>query len=288
MIAREVSAIAKRLPARQSPDMRVLLPSFTLFSAILLTGPALASASDWMESEGGAVRLVTTGLANEAGRMRGALEIRLQPGWKTYWRNPGEAGIPPQISLSDLSDVKGVELYYPPPERISDPYATWAGYKHSVTLPIVFTSAPPESAGIVEGDVMLGICEAICIPFQASFSFDAGADPDNAEHAMLVENAFASLPADAHKGFQVEAVSRREGGLLFQTEVPAAETDPLLFVAGPENVRLTTPKLVTRNGTTATFSTELLNRSPPQEKIELEYTLVSGRNSVSGMVPLPQ
>lgn len=241
-----------------------------------------------MESEGGAVRLVTTGLADQRGRIRGAVEIRLKPGWKTYWRDPGEAGIPPHISLSHLSDVKGVELYFPPPQRISDAYTTWAGYKHSVTLPVVFTSAPSESAGIVEGDVMLGICETICIPFQASFSFDAGADPDNTEHAVQVENAFASLPAEARNGFQVETVSRSEEGFLFQAEIPAAQDDPALFLAGPENVRLTMPRLVTRNGTTATFSAAFLNSPAPQEEIELEYTLVLGRDSVSGMVPLPQ
>ena len=75
------------------------LAPFLLASLVL---PALASTSDWTETPGGRVRVIiednspNNATSNER---RGALQVELQPGWKTYWRNPGDAGVPPQINI---------------------------------------------------------------------------------------------------------------------------------------------------------------------------------------------
>ncbi|MCT7373562.1 protein-disulfide reductase DsbD domain-containing protein [Chelativorans salis] len=257
------------------------IPAFALALAV----PAAASSSQWFESDGGAVRLVTSGLADEEGRLRGALEIRLEPGWKTYWRDPGEAGVPPQIELSTSSDLRHAEILFPPPKRITDAYATWAGYPQSVALPVVFQPATPGTAGIIEGSVFLGICETICIPFQASFSFDAGADPDNAADGLVVTAAFAALPDDAGPGFQITGIARQEGRLLIDADLPENAGEPVLFLAAPEGVRLGTPALEERQNGSATFSAEILDA--PDEAVELPYTLVLGGKAVSGTVLIP-
>ena len=67
--------------------------------------PAFASATDWLEVNGGRVRLVTSGLPDSSGLLNGALEIDLEPGWKTYWRDPGDAGVPPQIDIARSSNI---------------------------------------------------------------------------------------------------------------------------------------------------------------------------------------
>ncbi|RUX21351.1 hypothetical protein EOA27_06205, partial [Mesorhizobium sp. M2A.F.Ca.ET.037.01.1.1] len=67
--------------------------------------PAEASSSIWYNSEGGKVRLVTTGKPDEAGKIRGVLDIALKPGWKTYWRDPGDAGVPPQLDISGSTNI---------------------------------------------------------------------------------------------------------------------------------------------------------------------------------------
>ena len=72
---------------------------------ILLPAPAGASSSDVFRTDGGSLRLVTTGLAGPDGIVRGALEIALEPGWKTYWREPGSSGVPPQIDVSRSLNV---------------------------------------------------------------------------------------------------------------------------------------------------------------------------------------
>lgn len=72
------------------------------FISLFLALEAQAASSDWHETQGGAVRLVTSGISNDQGYLRGALQIRLEPGWKTYWRDPGKTGIPPQLELSEI------------------------------------------------------------------------------------------------------------------------------------------------------------------------------------------
>ncbi|WP_159590639.1 protein-disulfide reductase DsbD domain-containing protein [Chelativorans xinjiangense] len=253
--------------------------------ALTLATSAAASSSQWFESDGGTVRVVTSGLADEQGRLRGALEIKLEPGWKTYWRDPGEAGVPPQIELSASSDIRRAEILFPPPKRITDPYATWAGYPQSVALPVVFGPATPGGAGIIEGSMFLGICETICIPFQASFSFDAGADPDNAADGMVVTAAFAALPDDAGPGFELTGVLRQGSRLLLDADLPPEAGEPVLFLAAPEGVRLATPALEERENGSAAFVAEILDA--PDEAAELHYTLVLGGKAVSGTVVMP-
>ena len=77
--------------------LKTIFPPSLFLGLSLLACPALASSSDWYEAEGGRVRLVTSGAADENGVIEGALEIDLKPGWKTYWRDPGDAGVPPTL-----------------------------------------------------------------------------------------------------------------------------------------------------------------------------------------------
>ena len=259
-----------------------------LLAALALTAPAAASSTDWLESEGGAIRVVTAGLSDGNGHLRGALEIKLKPGWKTYWRNPGESGVPPLIDLSEQSDSTEAEILFPAPERFTDQYATWAGYKEAVTLPIVFTLPGPEMAGIVEGSVFLGICDTICIPVEAPFSFDAGADPDNSGDAIVVTEAFAALPGKPRQGFQVSGAKREGKQLRFNVELPQNAAEALLFIAPAEGVQIDMPELQERQGGKATFSAEILSEEAIRNgDLTLDYTLVVGSEAVDGQIALP-
>src|ERR1700741_2164925 len=91
-----------------------------LFLVVVLASPVLASSSDWYEAEGGRVRLVTTGAPDESGVIAGVLQVDLKPGWKTYWRDPGDAGVPPTLDASGSDNVASVTVMWPAPERFPD------------------------------------------------------------------------------------------------------------------------------------------------------------------------
>ena len=114
----------------------------SLASAVIiagLTGAASASSSPWIDVQGGRVRLVTSGGPNQHGILSGALEIDLAPGWKTYWRDPGDAGVPPTIDVSASANIKSAELDFPAPERHDEGDFSWAGYDRPVSLPVRFS-----------------------------------------------------------------------------------------------------------------------------------------------------
>jgi len=150
-------------------NVPILAAAAALLAASL---PAAASSSAWHDSEGGRVRLVTSGRPDAQGRLQGVLDIALKPGWKTYWRDPGDNGVPPQLGIAESTNVVGAEMAFPAPQRHDDGYGQWAGYDGSVSLPVTFRLASPQDRAVIDAQVFIGICETICIPVKASLTVD--------------------------------------------------------------------------------------------------------------------
>jgi len=99
------------------------------------------------------------------------LEIRMEPGWKTYWRHPGNAGgIPPRLDLSGSQNLKSFEVLYPAPSRLVDETGTTLGYKRAVTFPIRLVPQDPSAPIYVNVAADFGVCETICVPVFATFA----------------------------------------------------------------------------------------------------------------------
>lgn len=252
------------------------------------TTPALASSTDWFETQGGRIRLVTAGVPDAQGRVTGVLDIALDPGWKTYWRDPGDSGVPPSLKLSGGSlNVVAAELSFPAPQRHNDGYSKWAGYDHSVSLPVTFTLEAPERAAMIDADIFLGICETVCIPVQAQLLLDPASDPDNTADTALVSRALNALPAPARADFGAGIVSEEPDRLVVEARLPEGAAAADLFIAGPDGYAFGAPERIDQDGKVL-FSVEVLNR--PQETLPeggLPYTLVTGTDAVSGTLSYP-
>ncbi len=113
---------------------------------------------------------VLPGWRNGDGTHMTALRIKLAPGWKTYWRAPGDAGIPPRFDWKGSSNLKGVKLHWPAPEVFEQNGLRTVGYKGELILPIEMT---PESRGgaiSLRADVEMGVCFDICMPMAVRLS----------------------------------------------------------------------------------------------------------------------
>src|SRR3954463_7229451 len=113
---------------------------------VLLAVPGLAvaaDASDWDGTQRAAIRLIAGERRVEKGSTidRAGIEIRLAQGWKTYWRYPGDAGIPPRFDFAGSRNVKSVTVLYPAPQRLADESGTSIGYKHDVMFPLEIVPA---------------------------------------------------------------------------------------------------------------------------------------------------
>lgn len=255
------------------------------FACLTLTAPAYAASSDMHENPGGSVKLVTSGVSDRHGRLRGALQIQLQPGWKTYWRDPGATGIPPQIEIIG-KEIKTVELFYPAPKRFMDSYGDWPGYGKSITLPIIFHTPSPGTAPLVDVEVFLGICKTVCIPVQASFTFDASAGADNQRDAWTVQSAFAALPDEPRPEFRLSRVEAENDTIILHALLPEPEGKVELFLATSDGGQIALPDLVEQGPDDAIFSARLIARPPPGA--DLHYTLVQGDVAVSGTILFPE
>jgi len=137
------------------------------------------------------------------GIWRAGLDLTLDKGWKTYWRMPGEAGVPPQFDWSGSSNVKSVTVLWPAPTRFTDDGGETVGYKGHVVFPLDIIAEDAGKPADLRLAVFLGVCDVICIPVNLDISLiQAAAAPAD---ASLIAAFAARVPekANAQSRFHV-------------------------------------------------------------------------------------
>ena len=154
-----ISELARRLAA-----------GLAFAAAFAIAGEARAAASAWDGAEFAEVRLIS---AQRAVDTNGAavlgLHFRLAPGWKIYWRTPGEAGFPPRIDWTGSTNLARADISWPAPQRfleIGD--LVTHGYQDEVVLPITALAAEPGRPIELRADVDYVSCKEICVPLKAA------------------------------------------------------------------------------------------------------------------------
>ncbi len=208
--------------------------------ALVLVSPAgAADASSWDGDGRSAVRLVAGGSARPRGdELRAGLEIRLAPGWKTYWRYPGDSGVPPVIDFSKSENVKSVIVSWPAPHRFTDDGGTSIGYKGGVLMPLQVVPQNPARPVTLRAAVDYAICERICIPAKSTTSIALSPEPSPFDAALRTAEAQVPKPAALGQsvpfgilGVRREPLSPHERVVV---DVAAPSTGALdLFVEGP-------------------------------------------------------
>lgn len=260
---------------------------FIFLASIALASQAYAASSEWTKTPGGSVRLIIENPAQSAREVRGAIQINLDPGWKTYWREPGDAGVPPELDLSASTNIKSHVLAFPAPHRFDDGGTHWAGYKKPVFLPVTLTLAEPGKPAHLKGHAFLGICETICIPVTAEFDVPVNGAPMDPLAATLINTAFEQLPGEAKPTFGATSASRHEDHVKITVNLPADDPDIDIFVAGDGIVTFGMAKLKKREAGSALFSVPVVS-GKESKPIPLNYTLVQGKQAVSGTIDVQE
>lgn len=156
---------------------------------------AFAASSLWVQGHKTQARLVSGQTGGEQGAQRFAfVEIELQPGWKTYWRTPGDAGgLPPSFDWSKSSNLASADVRYPAPQRFTDKSGNTIGYEGGLVLPVVLTPESAEKPISLVGELHYGICKDICVPVELELTLDIPAKSAEAASAEALE-ALASVP----------------------------------------------------------------------------------------------
>ena len=136
-----------------------------LLLALLTATPALAQSQDDLLTA-----TLRPGWQMTGGHHMAALHLTLAPDWKTYWRAPGSAGIPPQFDWSGSQNVRSVALHWPSPQVISLNGMQSIGYLDQLVLPLEVVARDPSKPVDLRLQLALGICKDICMPAALSLT----------------------------------------------------------------------------------------------------------------------
>ena len=248
-------------PAPDRPNLMPALP-FPLLAAVLLSAlvlgplaPASARDSGWVHLDYSQVRLVSAqrGVGSGA-RVRLGLQIRMGPGFKTYWRSPGDAGIPPRLDWSESSNLARARVRWPAPQRFVLAGFNTFGYAEEVVLPIDVELDRPGRPLAANLRLVYGVCRDICVLGEADLVLTVPAGEDAAtDHAGLIAWFRARVPARGHADVDISRVHIvHEGGsrvldIAARARGGAGFDRPDIIVEGLEGVALPRP-LVTVGG----------------------------------------
>jgi DsbC/DsbD-like thiol-disulfide interchange protein len=224
----------------------------SLLLAFFLPVGAQAATSEWMTSTGGMIRLVAAA-PQQDGTIPATIEVKLNPGWKTYWREPGASGIPPQVTLDPAEDVVLEKIGFPVPKTFDDGVVRYVGYDKSVAFPLTLKRLHGEGDVTIRASVFLGICEDICIPVQGELNLTLKqGDFDNPLDAARIDGAVAALPEAPSENFKVATAvyDERKAVVQLSLRLPpdAAKEHRDLFLAGPSGVAFGKPVITNAEG----------------------------------------
>jgi DsbC/DsbD-like thiol-disulfide interchange protein len=228
------------------PLRAALCATAILSVACATSGVRAEDASPWQRDAHSAVRLLAGSRSGTV--LLGGVAIQLQPGWHTYWRTPGDSGVPPRFDFSKSDNVEAVTVLWPAPRKFDDGAGgTSLGYIKQIVLPLRIVAKNADRPVTLRASINYAVCEKLCIPVDASAEL-AFASVASTEDGTLSE-ALNAVPKPANVGdpnpLTVLDV-KRDGKTNVLVDVTAPDTNDLsLFVEGPTpDWALPIPKLV--------------------------------------------
>jgi len=216
-----------------------MLRAVLCLSVTLAAGPALAGATAWQEiSPGVKARLISSDAMTNGTTLAG-LELDMPQTTNTYWRIPGESGIPTEFDFAGSSGIADPIVHWPFPE-----IANAAGYQDYVYRgPVVFPIALKSNGGTLDVAVTLGVCSDVCVPARASFSLPVGGGKADPAQSIRLDQAEATTPIPWDRaGDPVGAVSEASDGLVLANLDASIDPRTLIADVGDPSILFETPQ----------------------------------------------
>lgn len=228
---------------------------------------------------------VLTGWREADGAHIAGLKVTLAPGWKTYWRAPGDAGIPPRFNWSGSQNLKGLRVHWPVPDVFWQSGLRSVGYADQVILPIVVSPSDPSAPVVLSGAIDLGVCEDICIPVM--LQIEASLPPKGAADADL-SAAMADRPQterEARVGAVTCSVRPIDDGLRLtaRIEMPAMRGQEAAVVETADATVWSSEPKLTRDGATLQAVTDLVPEAAAPFALDrsgVRITILAGGQAV--------
>src|SRR3954469_11942572 len=147
--------------------LRAVLGVAALYVACATSEVRAEETSPWQRDAHSAVRLLAGSRSGAV--LLGGIAIQLQPGWKTYWRTPGDSGVPPRFDFSKSDNVEAVTVLWPAPLKFDDGAGGYSlGYHNTVVLPLRIVLKSADKPVTLRADIGYAVCAKLCIPVEAN------------------------------------------------------------------------------------------------------------------------
>jgi DsbC/DsbD-like thiol-disulfide interchange protein len=205
---------------------------------------ASTNASDWEAQPHAAARLIAGAAlkSSDAMGLRAGIEIRLDPGWKTYWRYPGDSGVPPTLDFAGSTNVGAVTVLWPAPERFDDGAGGHSiGYVGDLVIPLRITPKNAASPSSLQVKIGYAICGKLCVPAEADLALAlSGRGAEEPALAAAEARVPRRVPLGAGDALAVRSVHRETDGAgkdaheRVMVDIAAPDGAPVdLLVEGP-------------------------------------------------------
>ena len=253
----------------------------TMFALSLAIEARAQDASPWQRDGHSAVRLLAGSRSGAV--LLGGIAFQLQPGWKTYWRTPGDSGVPPHFDFSKSENIEAVTVLWPAPMKFGDGAGGHSlGYQNQVVLPLRIVAKNADKPVTLRADINYAVCEKICIPVQASAELAFASVASTEDSALFA--ALDTVPKPANVGdpnpLTIRDVKRDGESTVLVDVVSPDAREVSLFVEGPTpDWGLPIPSLVEHSPPGVKRFAFQLDGVPPganPEGAALKFTLVGG------------
>ncbi len=231
----------------------------TLMALTGSIGPSSAQTagltSPWVTSPQSRVRLIggTVAGVTEPGVILAGIEIIMAPKWKTYWRMPGDSGVPPAFDWAGSENLADARVLYPAPTRIKDKSGVAIGYMSSVVMPVEVRAKDPARPVKLAVTMEYGVCLDICVPVEAKLTLDLPPSASAPPSIPALGVALAQVPRPGDKRRPgdplVTSVRSTAGALLLTVSAVDASKPVDIFVETPDGSYIASPDgIVPKNG----------------------------------------
>jgi len=259
------------------------------FAATLLTSslamPARAQdASPWQRDAHSAVRLLAGSRSGPV--LLGGIAFQLQPGWKTYWRTPGDSGVPPRFDFSKSENIEAVTVLWPAPVKFDDGAGGHSlGYHDQIILPLRIVAKNADKPATLRAAINYAVCEKLCIPVEANAELPITSVASTEDSALFA--ALDTVPKPANVGdpnpLTIRDIKRDGKSTVLVDVVSPDSSEVTLLVEGPTpDWGLPVPKLLEHGPPGVKRFAFQLDGLPPGTDpagAALKLTLVGGERS---------
>jgi DsbC/DsbD-like thiol-disulfide interchange protein len=200
---------AIHLPRRRAG---LLFPLGVMSLGLLTLAAGVAAAQDASKWDGDArypVRLIAGSAAGSAMPQRAGIELRLKGGWHTYWRYPGDAGVPPRFDFAGSQNVKSVDVKWPAPRTITEHGLTAIGYTGNMIWPLAVVPQDRTRPVTLRLKLDYAVCEKLCVPAEATAELVL-----NDKNSKGAGSKGSSQQLSSVQGLMSQAPSPQEAALL--------------------------------------------------------------------------